>query len=165
MEFLRLADSLSFQAILNANLSVDSFFVISGFLTTYLFIKELKKRGKKFINVKTIALFFFHRLWRLTPFLIATLIFYSTILPRLRTGPLELSYRKNAGKGLGDFGVCQNYWWRNLLYINNLFKTTESVGFHIYMHIEKKLFTLKIKVKKRRKKKVSSLINNFLFSV
>lgn len=127
MEFLKLTESLSFQAIVNANLSVDTFFVISGFLTTYLFIKELKKRGKKFINVKTIALFFFHRLWRLTPFLLATLIFYSTILPRLRTGPLEMSYRKNTVDRLGDFGVCKKYWWRNILYINNFFKTSESV--------------------------------------
>ncbi|CAD5122887.1 DgyrCDS11287 [Dimorphilus gyrociliatus] len=141
MEFLKLPQSLAFQAILNANLSVDTFFVISGFLTTYLFIKELKKRGKKFINIKTILLFFLHRIWRLTPFLAATIIFYSTILPRLRTGPIEMSYRRKAGNGLGDFGLCKTYWWRNILYINNLFKASEScLGHTWYLCVDMQLY-------------------------
>ncbi|KAK7088883.1 nose resistant to fluoxetine protein 6-like [Littorina saxatilis] len=50
----------TFQGIVNASISVDSFFVLSGLLVAYLSLKEMKKKGGK-INW---FLFYFHRFWR-----------------------------------------------------------------------------------------------------
>ncbi|XP_048774751.1 nose resistant to fluoxetine protein 6-like isoform X2 [Ostrea edulis] len=54
----------SYQAILNAFVSVDSFFVLSGLLVAYLLLKELRRNeGKKINWIAFIAKFYFHRYW------------------------------------------------------------------------------------------------------
>ncbi|XP_012943918.1 nose resistant to fluoxetine protein 6 [Aplysia californica] len=50
----------SFDAVANALVSVDTFFTLSGLLTAYLAVKEMKKKSWK-INW---GLFYFHRFWR-----------------------------------------------------------------------------------------------------
>ncbi|XP_046562223.1 LOW QUALITY PROTEIN: O-acyltransferase like protein-like [Haliotis rubra] len=99
----------TFHGILNALVSVDTFFTLSGLLVAYLAMKELKKgRGK--LNW---AMFYFHRFWRLTPVYMMMLMFYTCLLHYLGDGPVwpQTGLQKQQ---------CRDNWWTNLLYINNL---------------------------------------------
>ena len=104
-------DSLLINAILNGFPSVDSFFLISGVLLTYLTLKELEKtRGRI-----SIPLFYIHRYLRLTGTYLIIIGFHATVLKYLCFGP-KFKSLVEAGKG------CQKGWWANLLYINNFGK-------------------------------------------
>lgn len=116
----------AFHAIFGGFFAVDTFFTLSGFLVTYLFIKEMDKKRRKF-NGKIIFMYYFHRLWRLTPYVIAIVVFYATILPRIRRGPGEFRTRIFRLSNYPDIQLCQKYWWRTILYINNLFKSRNAV--------------------------------------
>ncbi|RUS88830.1 hypothetical protein EGW08_003375 [Elysia chlorotica] len=100
----------TFQAIMNALVSVDTFFALSGLLVTYLVMKELSKKppsGTFFFN------FYFHRFWRLTPPYMLVMMVNITLLHYMGDGPLwpQKSFEPDE---------CRNNWWSNLLYINNL---------------------------------------------
>ena len=57
-----MAKRFTFQAILNATVSVDSFFVLSGVLAGYLLLRELDaKEGPKGVSWWK---YYFHRFWR-----------------------------------------------------------------------------------------------------
>jgi len=97
--------------ILNGTLSVDSFFYLSGFLVAYLGMKELYKKGK--INM---FLYYFHRIYRLTPPYFVALLVLWKLLPYFGQGPwwkLVDTYVSRT--------ACDSYWWTNLLYINNFY--------------------------------------------
>lgn len=117
--------NLTHQVIVNGHIGVDSFMVISGFLASYMFLKELQKRNNT-IDVKMIILYFIRRILRLTPLLGAVIAFYVTILPRIRRGPGDLLQKGLDGSG--DVETCKKYWWRNLLYIQNLFIIFDGVN-------------------------------------
>nr|XP_006824762.1 PREDICTED: nose resistant to fluoxetine protein 6-like [Saccoglossus kowalevskii] len=59
LEMLNYLRTFSFQAILNGTVSVDTFFLLSGLLVTYLTLKELES-GRQ-INW---IIFYVHRYWR-----------------------------------------------------------------------------------------------------
>ncbi|XP_038070285.1 nose resistant to fluoxetine protein 6-like [Patiria miniata] len=96
-----------FQAIANAYFSVDSFFFLSGFLLAFLTFA----RFRELRSVKTWALFYFHRYWRLTPLLAFTILIWMYIPQFFGSGPL---WQSSAARPL-----CSQYWWSDLLYINN----------------------------------------------
>ena len=106
----------SFVIVENALPSVDSFFALSGFLVTYLLLKQLSKQGG--LSPLQWVAFYVHRYVRLTmPYLIAMLVegwLYRLVLngPRaqqMSTGPAS------------THEMCKKYWYSNLLYINNMF--------------------------------------------
>nr|XP_006818636.1 PREDICTED: nose resistant to fluoxetine protein 6-like [Saccoglossus kowalevskii] len=99
---------LSAQIYLNGYLAVDTFFVIGGMLVTYITLKHLDRNDGK-LNW---LLFLFHRVWRLTPVYMFVLMLWSTLVIHTGIGPRwhQLEYGITA---------CQQYWWTNLLYINN----------------------------------------------
>nr|XP_002741291.2 PREDICTED: nose resistant to fluoxetine protein 6-like [Saccoglossus kowalevskii] len=99
----------TFQAISNATFSVDTFFFLSGLLVTYLTLRELKE-GRK-INW---FLFYFHRFWRLTPLYMFVVFFNTYLFVYLGDGPMAEGYRTSLQN------PCEQYWWTNLLYINNI---------------------------------------------
>ncbi|KAK7095323.1 nose resistant to fluoxetine protein 6-like isoform X2 [Littorina saxatilis] len=105
----------SFQAILNATVSVDTFFVLSGLLVAYLSLKEMKKNSGK-INW---FMFFFHRFWRLTPAYMLVIMVYVCLSPYWGEGPFWPSANP-------DRDNCESSWWANLLYINNLANTDKQ---------------------------------------
>lgn len=111
---LTLTKDFRFQVIYNAPLSVDTFFTISGFLATYIFMKEFKKLKYK-VSPQTVFMYYFHRYWRLTPMLASITVFTATIYPRISTGPSD--YANVEGN---DADVCRKNWWRSLLYVDNL---------------------------------------------
>ncbi|XP_071103158.1 O-acyltransferase like protein-like [Haliotis cracherodii] len=122
--FGRLTQSFSFQIITNATLSVDSFFLLSGLLVTYLFLKETEKAGG--LKVKHMILYYVHRYLRLTP-IYAYVIFINTFLVvYLTDGPTWM--------GSADSQFCVDNWWTNLLYINNVYREkTKCLGWGWYL--------------------------------
>ncbi|KAJ8021731.1 Nose resistant to fluoxetine protein 6 [Holothuria leucospilota] len=101
-----------FNATLFGTFAVDSFFVLSGLLVTYLTLKELKQKNGK-LNW---FLFYFHRIWRLTPSYMMAIGIWASLLIHMGVGlskEEETLYVKET--------FCTKYWWTDLLYINNLY--------------------------------------------
>ncbi|GFX67757.1 nose resistant to fluoxetine protein 6 [Trichonephila clavipes] len=106
---------VAFQLVLNGFLNVETFFFISAVLVSYGVMKMKERK----INV---FLFVFRRLWRLTPpfmFLIACIY----LIPYLGSGPV---WKETVVDGLTE--KCKNYWWANLVYINNFLPNAEMVS-------------------------------------
>ncbi|KAK3087369.1 hypothetical protein FSP39_005125 [Pinctada imbricata] len=107
----------SFQAVENALVSVDTFFAISGLLVSYLLLKEMKKLGGP---LKTNwFMFYFHRFWRLTPVYMLIIGMYTCLTKYYSDGPIYPQDEKTP---------CKQYWWTNLLYINNLVYPNGDAG-------------------------------------
>ncbi|XP_069123536.1 nose resistant to fluoxetine protein 6-like [Argopecten irradians] len=98
------------MVMVNGLLSVDSFFTLSGLLVSYLFMKEMK-REKGRINW---FMFYFHRIWRLTPAYMLVLFLNMSLFRYLGDGP--------GWPNDGIEATCRETWWTNLLYINNIYK-------------------------------------------
>ena len=130
--------NLAYQGLLNATLSVDTFFFISGLLTTYVFWKKLRPvtrrrggggggtrtaeepAGRKFGMFSAISLTFI-RYMRLTP-PYALVIAIAFVFPLTSSGPL---WRETTEPIVNS---CYTSWWTNLLYINNFYMTDRLVS-------------------------------------
>jgi peptidoglycan/LPS O-acetylase OafA/YrhL len=121
-----LVSRVSFQVVPAAELSVDVFFYLSGFLVAYMVLKEMKaKHGRM-----PWGLFYFHRYWRLTPVYGFVILVYTTLTPYMIRGPFHFLYRST------KTDLCVKYWWTNLLYINNFYPTVaedECIGWSWYL--------------------------------
>ncbi|KAF8796918.1 nose resistant to fluoxetine protein 6-like [Argiope bruennichi] len=121
-ETIDYVDHWLFQIILNGFYSVDSFFLLSGFLVAYIFFQQVPKNDGK------IPWFYFyvHRYIRLTPAYMMIIAFWTTIYPYLSSGPLSLDVDI-------DYN-CKTNWWWNLLYINNFQSTADQcMGWSWYL--------------------------------
>ncbi|XP_033226510.1 nose resistant to fluoxetine protein 6-like [Belonocnema kinseyi] len=107
-----------------AAFAVDTFFLISGFLMTYLVLKEMSN-GKKF----NIFLYYIHRYIRLTPVVGMLLLITIFILPHLGSGPIWEKSLKNILSG-----TCEQKWWTLLVYVQNYVRTDiECLGHTWYL--------------------------------
>ncbi|XP_069696029.1 nose resistant to fluoxetine protein 6-like [Periplaneta americana] len=114
-----------FQTISNATFSVDTFFLISGLLVTFLYYRTVAKQqqeSKRVLGFKeNIAKFFtliFYRFVRLTPA-------YLFVLGLVEVAMRHLQSSSVFEPKIMDQLNCDSYWWRNALYINNLFPRRE----------------------------------------
>lgn len=118
--------SFLYQTVSNATFSVDTFFFISGLLVTMLYFKTAQKKQKiESVDNKNFRkyiveylLLMLYRFLRLTP----------AYLFVLGVNELVLRYVHNNSvfsPAMIDHLTCNTYWWRNALYINNLFPQTE----------------------------------------
>ncbi|CAL1277755.1 unnamed protein product [Larinioides sclopetarius] len=115
-------DNWSFQIIMNGFFSVDSFFVLSGFLVGYLYFQQAAKTDGKIPWLY----FYIHRYIRLTPVYMIVLAFFATVSPFLGSGPLWPDYT--------FIQACKDSWWWNLLYINNFQnQADECMGWAWYL--------------------------------
>lgn len=108
--------------ITGGSVAVDTFFVLSGFLLSYLTLKQLTKTKGR-INLFQ---YYVHRYLRLTPPVAALVLFHCSFFFRLLGGPFANS--EVAKKELRD--DCILYWWTPLIYIQNYFNTNNMVRFN-----------------------------------
>ena len=94
---------------------VDIFFIISGFLLAYFVIAELKKKKGKF----NWAMFYIHRLLRIAPVYFFIYFFYVFAFPHTGSGPAWPIHDYT------NKSSCGEYWYSNLLFINNFLPTDE----------------------------------------
>ncbi|EGT31129.1 hypothetical protein CAEBREN_13283 [Caenorhabditis brenneri] len=100
--------------ILNAFVSVDTFFVLSGIVVAYLFFKT-KPTKKMITNPVTWVLFYVHRYLRLTPPIMLFIGVFIVYGPYIQ-GEFAASALNEL---IPQVETCKQYWWQNLLYINN----------------------------------------------
>ncbi|XP_039956789.1 nose resistant to fluoxetine protein 6-like [Bactrocera tryoni] len=113
------AERIFFQYVSSAPLLVDVFFTISGFLQAYNFIRNTKQmetiRANSLLqNVKYFFKLLFHRYLRLGPLYLVMM------------GTVDLFFAYIADVSVYHISErfdekCTQYWWRNLIFIQNLF--------------------------------------------
>ena len=125
-------NSLAFAAVDNATVSVDSFFFLSGLLVAYIFMRNMERTGGKF----NVVMYYVHRYIRLTPVLAMVIGFVATLYVHLGDGPF---WGQTAENGMPL--TCSKYWWKNLLYINNVYESDEQcVGQTWYLANDMQMF-------------------------
>ena len=137
---LPVTSRFTFQVIGNATFSVDTFFFLSGLLVAYLALREVKEKGKlNWIH------YFLHRFWRLTPLYSFVLMVYTTLCIHMFGGPFSsMSKSPEARK---SYEICKEYWWTNLIYINNFAPNYGSLngmcmGWTWYLAIDMQCYVL-----------------------
>ena len=97
--------------VYGAEFSVDSFFYMSGLLMAYLFLSALQT--KQTMTAREMLMLYSHRLYRIVPAYAFILFLLWTGLRYLGSGPLwfQQGYLNTP---------CEDYWWTNLLFVNNL---------------------------------------------
>ena len=104
---------LWYQAILNGYFFLDSFFLLSGTVAAYNNLRAMDRRKNKWCRFP-IFNYYVHRYLRLTMIYAFVVFFWHHVL-QLSDGPISTDpdnqYYKN----------CDDYWWTNLLYINNIY--------------------------------------------
>nr|XP_014094116.1 nose resistant to fluoxetine protein 6 [Bactrocera oleae]XP_036233465.1 nose resistant to fluoxetine protein 6 [Bactrocera oleae] len=113
------AERIFFQYVSSAPLLVDVFFTISGFLQAYNFMRNTKQmetiRANNLLqNVKYFFKLLFHRYLRLGPLYLVMM------------GTVDLFFAYIADVSVYHISErfdekCTQYWWRNLIFIQNLF--------------------------------------------
>ncbi|CAF3832680.1 unnamed protein product, partial [Rotaria sp. Silwood1] len=112
LDIIAWSNNLAFQLILGGQFSVDTFFVLSGFLTAIVFVREADKQKFSF---RFVLLYYIHRYIRLTPVYLLVILISINLTPYFGNGPafpFEQGFESNG---------CRNqWWWTSILYISNL---------------------------------------------
>ncbi|XP_046748814.1 nose resistant to fluoxetine protein 6-like [Diprion similis] len=110
--------------------AVDTFFVIGGFVLAYTFLNSMKS-GKKF----NLPMMYLHRYLRLTPSLLAIVLFTAVLLHRVANGPMwDMMYTL-------IITPCRQSWWYNIFYIQNLADKEHICLLHSwYLAVDMQLF-------------------------
>ncbi|XP_059490578.1 nose resistant to fluoxetine protein 6-like [Neocloeon triangulifer] len=123
----------SMAPVLSGGLSVETFFVLSGLLTTYIPLVDQMK-GRNFNVFKYIV----YRYLRLTIPLAVLIWYFATVHYSTSDGPLwDFSLKAKTDK-------CAQYWWTNLLYIANYYESgsTLCVGQTWYLMVDMQMALL-----------------------
>lgn len=109
--FKKFQDDWTLQVVPGGFFAVDTFFFLSGFLVGFLVLQQMQSsRGMNWF------LYYFHRLWRLTPAFAFLLLVYWKLFPYLGFGPVW-----NTGVVEPVKEVCDKYWWSTMLYVQNFY--------------------------------------------
>ncbi|CAF1347579.1 unnamed protein product [Rotaria sordida] len=117
IDALAWSQNIAFQLIVSGLFSVDTFFVLSGFLTAVLFIRQITKEKLTF---RLFILYYIHRYIRLTPTFVLVILVSINLTPYFGRGPLYPSKQ-----GFEPDGCSHRGWWLSILYIGNLFKSDD----------------------------------------
>ncbi|XP_048737855.1 nose resistant to fluoxetine protein 6-like isoform X1 [Ostrea edulis] len=120
LEGVGLLKNFAFQAVYTAPFAIDSFFVISGFLITYHFLRKCLHKGK--LKWQFILGFYSNRYIRITPVYFIILMTYTYFYHYVGDSPLYPNSIAVADK-------CKDNWWRHILYVNNLVGTSGTLAF------------------------------------
>ncbi|CAH1801608.1 unnamed protein product [Owenia fusiformis] len=116
-----------YKALTHMQLAVDSFFLLSGCLIAISFLKAMARQGGT-VTCRQMALYYFHRYWRLTPVYMILVGFMATLYMYTGSGPLW-------PREFPDAVNCKKSWWWHLLYINNFYNygTQSCMGWSWYL--------------------------------
>lgn len=99
----------------------DSFLMLSGVLASFNMSKEMERKKHIDWTKKYMARFI-----RLTPALLAVVLFYAYVMEQLGSGPQwNMTVRKNAD-------ICKKNLWKNLIYIQNFFPFEQMCATHTH---------------------------------
>ncbi|EDW58243.1 nose resistant to fluoxetine protein 6 [Drosophila virilis] len=113
------AEQAFFQYVSSAPLLVDVFFTISGFLQTYNFLRnaaqlDTVRRNGWLKNLRLFGKLLFHRYLRLGPLYLVVMASVDVVYAYIGdTSVYHINERFDE--------MCSRHWWRNLLFIQNLF--------------------------------------------
>ena len=113
--------------------AVDTFFLLSGLLLTYLSLREMERHKGKL----PLAIMYIFRFVRISPLYYFEVFFWFKILPHMGYGP-NWYWRARHN--------CDEYWWTNLLYINNFYPrdmedSCLSVAWYLAVDMQLFIFT------------------------
>lgn len=117
------AEHVRYQWIANAPILVDIFFTISGFLLAYNYFKNARqnaliRQNSLWSNTKMFLKLVAKRYVRLTPvYLIVNFLTEIGVSYLSDVSIFRLHERTDL--------TCQQHWWRNVFYIQNLFEHEE----------------------------------------
>ncbi|KAJ8721333.1 hypothetical protein PYW07_002108 [Mythimna separata] len=124
----------SWQAlwVLSGTVTVDTFFMLSGFLVVYTTVGKFNSKQL----LKNIHLFWLNRLLRMFPLLAVACLFEATYLNRVADGPIWSTVE-------GHVHRCRTSWWSTLLHIQNYMNPTNTcIGQTWYLAIDVQLHIL-----------------------
>ncbi|CAI5442308.1 unnamed protein product [Caenorhabditis angaria] len=134
-----LANNVWNHLIINAILSVDTFFLLSGIVLSYMFFKQ-KQRSSVMKSPLTWIMFYVHRYLRLTPPIMIFIGFFTVYFNYVQ-GPFAAS-----SGNLQEMQVdaCKTSWWQNLLYINNFGQdnVSQCYGITWYLSVDTQLYII-----------------------
>ncbi|CAF1071940.1 unnamed protein product [Rotaria sordida] len=127
IDVLSWSHNIAFQLISNGVLSVDTFFVISGYLTAIIFVREITKEKLSF---RFLIRYYIHRYIRLTPTFLLVLLVSINLTAYFGRGPIYPSIQ-----GFESEGCRQHGWWTAILYVGNLVHVDDmclGVSWYLY---------------------------------
>ncbi|CAH2001179.1 unnamed protein product [Acanthoscelides obtectus] len=140
----RVSEEFFSQIFSNSTYCVDTYLVISGFLVGYLYYKaknpheEMKKKLNCIEKINEFFQMSINRYLRLTPPYIVLIIFADCIHTYYKYSSSLTSFEKQDQ-------LCEKYWWRNLLYINNLYPRSEMcLSWSWYLSLDTQAFMVAI---------------------
>ncbi|KAK7482370.1 hypothetical protein BaRGS_00026389, partial [Batillaria attramentaria] len=118
---VKLTQTFWVQAVINTTLAADSFFILSGTLGAYNFMK-LKKdcKGKKMTEVMTVKEYFI-----IGPCYLIIIMMFTNLMPYMGRGP-RWTYEKQSVR------TCKDHWWANVLFISNFYKADDMCMPHTF---------------------------------
>ncbi|CAF1187897.1 unnamed protein product [Didymodactylos carnosus] len=120
--------NIAFQLVSSAQFSVDTFFVLSGFLTAILFVRHVKKEGK--LSFRLMFLYYIHRYIRLTPAFLLMVLVSINLTPYFGQGPVY-----PIEQGFESKGCRTRYWWTSILYVGNIVRPDDMcLNIAWYLH-------------------------------
>ncbi|XP_037941972.1 uncharacterized protein LOC119674888 [Teleopsis dalmanni] len=124
--------------IQNGTAFIQIFFIISGFLLNFTFNQKQMVTPSTDIKQGIVIYFkiFILRYIRFLPSLLLYILFTGTILNKLQDGPLWLHIAQP------DRTFCREYWWKNILFINNFFMKYSCSHQTWYLAADMQLFEL-----------------------
>ncbi|XP_044257977.1 nose resistant to fluoxetine protein 6-like isoform X2 [Tribolium madens] len=139
----RLSEDIFAQILSNSTYSVDTYLFLSGFLLAYLFFKsrtkyetDQKKPEPIFRKISQFFMMFLNRFLRLTPPYVFIILMTDVMYTYYRKASVLYSSEHNEE-------LCPKYWWRNLLYINNLYPRSEMcLSWSWYLSVDTQFFTI-----------------------
>ncbi|XP_074037585.1 nose resistant to fluoxetine protein 6 isoform X1 [Leptinotarsa decemlineata] len=124
-----------FSFVISASYAVDTFLFMSGLLLCYGVFKnqELLKKRKQF----PVIYMYIYRIMRLSPALIATVLFYTSVFKKLSDGPGWPLYSRKLS------GSCAKNWWATLLFVSNYLEITQQcIEQSWYIAVESQVFLI-----------------------
>ncbi|CAF1100702.1 unnamed protein product, partial [Rotaria magnacalcarata] len=103
LDLLSASRNFAFQLITSGVFSVDTFFLLSGFLTAVLFVRHARKEK---LSLTMMTLYYVHRYVRLTPAFILVMFVSIYLTPYFGQGPLY-----PVQQGFEPDGCRNGGWW------------------------------------------------------